>query len=68
VQEFQVLSVLEPALRKKAQTDSNSRGQKDFICREEKKKTAWWGMQRDLETGGPDPWVRVGIGFSLCIA
>jgi hypothetical protein len=40
VQEFQVLSVLEPALRKKAQTDSNSRGQKDFICREEKRKTA----------------------------
>jgi hypothetical protein len=33
-QEFQVLSVFEPALRMKAQTDSNSRGQKDFICRE----------------------------------
>jgi hypothetical protein len=40
MQEFQVLRVLEPALRKKAQTDSNSRGQKDFICREEKRKTA----------------------------
>jgi hypothetical protein len=40
VQEFQVLRVLEPALRMKAQADSNSRGQKDFICREEKRKTA----------------------------
>jgi hypothetical protein len=62
VQEFQVLRVLEPALRMKAQTDSNSRGRKDFICREfswrrEKRKTAYWGMQGDPETG--DPWVRV---------
>jgi hypothetical protein len=32
VQEFQVLRVLEPALRMKAQTDSNSRGRKDFIA------------------------------------
>jgi hypothetical protein len=36
-----MLRVLEPALKMKAQTDSNSRGQKDFIytdfiCREEK--------------------------------
>jgi hypothetical protein len=50
-----VLRVLEPVLRMKAQTDSNSRGQKDFtcrefICREEKRKTAYWGMQGDLET------------------
>jgi hypothetical protein len=36
VQEFQVLRVLEPSLRMKAQVDSNSRGGKDFICREEK--------------------------------
>jgi hypothetical protein len=35
----------------KAQADSSSRGQKGFICKEEK-KTAWWGMQGDLETGG----------------
>jgi hypothetical protein len=48
-----VLRVLEPALRMKAQTDSNSRGRKDFICREEKRKTAYWGMQGDLETGDP---------------
>jgi hypothetical protein len=27
------------------------RGQKDFICREEKRKTAYWRMQRDPETG-----------------
>jgi hypothetical protein len=73
MQEFQVLRVLEPALRMKAQTDSNSRGWKDFICREfswrkEKRKTAYWGMQGDLETGDPmGPW---GLGFIafFCIA
>jgi hypothetical protein len=27
----------------KAHVDSSSKGQKDFICREEKRKTAWWG-------------------------
>jgi hypothetical protein len=53
-----VLRVLEPALRMKAQTDTNSRGQKDFICREficrdEKRKTAYWGTQEDQETGDP---------------
>jgi hypothetical protein len=53
-----MLRVLEPALRMKAQTDSNSRGRKDFICREfswrkEKRKTAYWGMQGDPETGDP---------------
>jgi hypothetical protein len=48
-----VLRVLEPTLRMKAQADSNSRGQKDFICREEKRKTAHWRMQGDLETGDP---------------
>jgi hypothetical protein len=46
VQEFQMLRVLEPALRMKAQRCSNSRGQKDFICREfncreEKRKSAF---------------------------
>jgi hypothetical protein len=45
--------VLEPALGIKAQADSSSKGQKDFICREEKRKTALWGMQGDPETGGP---------------
>jgi hypothetical protein len=29
----------------KAQADSNSRGWKDFICKEEKRKTAYWRMQ-----------------------
>jgi hypothetical protein len=53
-----VLRVLEPALKMKAQIDSNSRGQKDFICREficreEKGKTAYWRMQGDPETGDP---------------
>jgi hypothetical protein len=37
----------------KAQADSNSRGQKDFICREEKRKTAGWRMQGDPETCDP---------------
>jgi hypothetical protein len=45
----------------KAQVDSSSRGQKGFICREEKRKTTWWRMQGDPESGGPV--VRVGIGF-----
>jgi hypothetical protein len=48
-----VLRVLEPALRMKAQVDSNSRGWKDFICREEKRKTAYWRMQGHPETGDP---------------
>jgi hypothetical protein len=48
-----VLKVLEPALRMKAQVDSNSRGGKDFICREKNRKTAYWGIQGDPETGDP---------------
>jgi hypothetical protein len=58
MQEFQVLRVLEPTLRMKAQTDSNSRGQKDFICREEKRKTAYWRLWGDLETSDPMGQVR----------
>jgi hypothetical protein len=41
MQEFQVFGVLESILRMKAQADSSSRGGKDFICREEKRKAAW---------------------------
>jgi hypothetical protein len=57
-----MLRILEHALRMKAQADSNSRGRKDFICREfswrkEKRKTAYWRMQGDLETSDP-----VGLG------
>jgi hypothetical protein len=37
----------------KAQVDSNSRGHKDFICREDKRKTAYRRMQGDPETGDP---------------
>jgi hypothetical protein len=37
----------------KAQADSNSRGQKDFICREEKRKPAYWRMQGYPETNDP---------------
>jgi hypothetical protein len=40
MQEFQVLRVLEPPLRMKAQADSSNRNQKYFICREEKRKAA----------------------------
>jgi hypothetical protein len=53
--------VLDPALRMKAQKDSNSRGQKDFICREQNRKTVWQRMQGDLEP--VVLWVRVGSGF-----
>jgi hypothetical protein len=65
-----VLRVLEPALRMKAQTDSNSRGKKDFICREyicreEKRKTAYWGMQGDLETSVLAIMAPIGFG-SYC--
>jgi hypothetical protein len=56
-----VLRVLEPTLRMKAQADSNSRGWKDFICREEKRKIAYWRMQGDRKP--VIPWVRLGIGF-----
>jgi hypothetical protein len=35
-----VLRVLGSDLRMKAQMDSSSRGQKDFICREERRKAA----------------------------
>jgi hypothetical protein len=48
-----MLRVLEPALRMKAQVDSSSRGWKDFICREEKGKTARCGMQGNPETSDP---------------
>jgi hypothetical protein len=58
MQEFQVLRVCELALRMKAQVDSSNRGRKDFICKEERRKTAWWGMLGDLETGGPKSRVR----------
>jgi hypothetical protein len=53
-----MLRVLEPALRMKAQADSNSRGQKGFIYREfswrkEKRKTEYWRMQGEPETSDP---------------
>jgi hypothetical protein len=38
---FQLLRVLGFALRLKAEVDSSSRGQKDFIYRKEKRKAAW---------------------------
>jgi hypothetical protein len=39
-QEFQVFRVVGSTLRMKEQADSSSRGWKDFICREEKRKSA----------------------------
>jgi hypothetical protein len=61
-----VLRVLETALRMKAQTDSNSRGQKDFICRE----FSWRKRRERLHIeecrGTWKPvilWFRVGSGF-----
>jgi hypothetical protein len=46
-------------LRMKAQEDSSSRGQKYFICREEKRKAAWG------HAGGPrNPWF-CGSGWKL---
>jgi hypothetical protein len=38
---FQLLRVFGPTLRLKAEVESSSRDQKDFICREEKRKAAW---------------------------
>jgi hypothetical protein len=38
--DFGMLRILGSALRLKAEMDLSSRGQKDFICREEKRKTA----------------------------
>jgi hypothetical protein len=35
-----MLGILETAQRMKAQADSSNRGQKDFICRKEKRKTS----------------------------
>jgi hypothetical protein len=58
MQEFQVLRVIEPALRMKAQVDSSSRGQKDFICREE--KDCMVGHR-----GGPGNWWSYGSGWVL---
>jgi hypothetical protein len=51
---FQVFRVLGSTLRMKAQAGSSSRGWKDFICREEKKrKKLHGGVQGDPETSGP---------------
>jgi hypothetical protein len=39
----------------KAQADSSSRGRKDFICREEKRKASWeYAGGPPPETGGPE--------------
>jgi hypothetical protein len=54
-----VLRVLEPTLRMKEQVDSNSRGQKDFIYREEKRKSSWVH-----EAGPGNPWSG-GSGWKL---
>jgi hypothetical protein len=52
-----MLRVLEPALRMKAQTDSNSRGQKilciENLVREKRRERLHIGECRGLETGDP---------------
>jgi hypothetical protein len=56
MQGFQVLRVLEPALRMKAQTLTAEVGKILFVenlVGEEKRKTAYWRMQGDPETGDP---------------
>jgi hypothetical protein len=58
---FQLLRVPGFTLRMKAQADSSSKDQRDFICREEKRKDAWGacsGIQKLVV-----PWVRLEIGF-----
>jgi hypothetical protein len=65
MQELYVLSIHDPALGVKAKTYCNSRGQKgvickEFNCREEKRKSAYWGMQWDATAGntvGQGEWV-----------
>jgi hypothetical protein len=56
---FQLLSVLGSALRLKAEADSSSRGQKDFICRAEKRKAAWG------HAAGSGNWWSYGSGWKL---
>jgi hypothetical protein len=62
-QKFQGRRVLEPALRVKAQIYSNSRGWKgvicrEFYCREEKRKSAYWVMQWDGKTSYSVGWAQ----------
>jgi hypothetical protein len=65
-----VLRVLEPSLRMKAQADSNSRGWKDFICREEKRRERLHSGECRGTWKPEIPWVGLGIGFNslFCIA
>jgi hypothetical protein len=56
-----MLKFLEPTLRMKAQGDSSSRGWKDFICREEKRKASCGACRGILKP--VVPWVRMEIGF-----
>jgi hypothetical protein len=59
--------VLEPTLRMKAQANSSSRGQKDFMLEKRRERLHWWGMQGDPETSGSG-W-RLGIYglFEYCL-
>jgi hypothetical protein len=51
-----VFRVLGSTVRIKVQADSSSRGWKDFICREEKRKAAWG------QAGGSRNW------WSQCVS
>jgi hypothetical protein len=50
MQEFSGVGILGSTLRMKSEVDLTNRGQKDFICREEKKKVAW------SHAAGPGDW------------
>jgi hypothetical protein len=68
MQEFQVFRVLVSTLRMKAQADSSSRGQKDFICREEKRKAAWGARRWIWKSVSHGLGWRLGFIAFLCFA
>jgi hypothetical protein len=59
MQEFQVLRVIGPALRMKAQVDSNNRGQKELEKRRERLHERTCRVYQKLVV----PWVGLRIGF-----
>jgi hypothetical protein len=56
---FHLLRILGSTLRLTVEADLSSRGQKDFICREEKRKAAWG------HAVGPGNWWFHGSGWKL---
>jgi hypothetical protein len=56
-QEFSDVEDSWSALRLKAEADSSSRGQKDFILEKRKERLHGGRLKRDPETSGPVGWV-----------